>query len=152
MTVADIARIEGVSERSAQRYCSVGFQGHVLPSVMTGKARSISEVDYKAWRVACGFDAAPDASGGSCPASSSSGDEHPASAAPGASHPYTATESLRDYPPYPFPADPAGELTNGPAPHSRNWPHPQAMRDHFEAQARRLVEEIRGDPNAVPQG
>lgn len=141
MTIQDVAQHEGISERQAQRYIKLGFQGHILRATKVGKAWSIDTKDYKTWRVSCGWETA---------APASPKDARPASTAPGAQHPAPATnldarpvttspgDTLPAYPPWPLPADPNGELTNGPAPHSRNWPHPEAMKQHSEAQARNM--------------
>ena len=56
-----------------------------------------------------------------------------------------ATDSVaHQYPPYPQPADPNGQLTTTPHPHSRNMPHPQACADYIAEQARKLKAKLRG--------
>jgi len=150
MTIADVARLEQISERSAQRYCREGFQGHVLPAVKAGRSFSIAESDYRQWRRDCGFDetpaepaALPPAPPDGAPASSFS-EAHPVPGAPGEA-------PCAEYPPYPKPADPHGVLTNCPNEHSCNWPHPLAVADHMRHEAQKLVEKYRGDSNAVPE-
>lgn len=138
MTIQDVAQHEGISERQAQRYVKLGFQGHILKATKVGKAWSIDTKDYKTWRVLCGFEQ-PEVEP-QVPAPSSPRDERPASAPLDGVHPASVTNLVAHptYPPWPLPADPNGELTNGPAPHSRNWPHPEAMKQHSEAQARNM--------------
>ena len=138
MTVKQVAASEGVSERQIQRYISQGFQGHILPAVRVGKAFQITEADYRAWRVACGFDAAIEAQ----PVSSCSvpnrlaGVDSCERPAPSAA-----------YPLYPHPACPGGPITNVPHPTSGNMPHPLACRDYMQEQARKQKAQIRGYEN-----
>ena len=144
MTVADVARLEGVSERSAQRYCTVGFKGHVLPSIMTGKARSIDPADYKAWRVLCGFDpAALDVRG-----SSPNTPQEEVTADLRTPQIQVPATSFR---PWPLCADPAGPVTNAPHEHSSNWPHPKAVEQHRAELLRQQLSRYRGDEYAEPE-
>ena len=57
MTVRDIAASEQTTTRTIQRYITVGFGGHKLPAVKLGNAYSVTEEDYRQWRIDCGFDA-----------------------------------------------------------------------------------------------
>lgn len=139
MTVKQIATNEGVGERQIQRYISEGFKGHKLPAVRVGRSFQITEQDYRAWRVLCGFDA---------PAKES----EPASTCPGhVEEPPTAEESpvvvVPMYPPWPQAADPNGVLTNQPHEHSRNWPHPLAVADHQREENRKMEAQLRGYPD-----
>lgn len=130
MTVKEIAKREGISERQAQRYCRVGYRGHVLPTTRNGKGFVIAEADYRAWRIVCGFEEAqPQVS---APAPSTNLVERPAPASP--EH---QARRRASYPPWPQPADPNGQLTNVPHEHSRNWPHPEACRIHAEEELRK---------------
>jgi hypothetical protein len=131
MTVQEIAKLERVGERQIQRYLHDGFKGHVLRAVRIGRGFVIALEDYREWRRACGFDE-PEAQQPEVPK-------------------VTLAEVIAEpeperpaYPPYPFPADPHGQLTNVPHEHSRNMPHPLACRDYFQEQARRMKAQLRG--------
>jgi excisionase family DNA binding protein len=130
MTVQEIAKLEQVGERQIQRYIAQGFKGRFkLPAVRVGRSYTVAESDYKAWRIACGFDT---------PAPAVEPMPQVSAIAEPAVIEAAAPEYTPPYPPWPFPADPNGELTNAPAPHSRNWPHPLAMQDHMQAETRKL--------------
>jgi hypothetical protein len=140
MTVKDVAKNEGVGVRQIQRYISLGFKGHKLLARKRSKGYWIEESDYRAWRVACGFDPARVSPEDTRPAPAPSGDAHTATAED--AHPVALGHRI--YPPYPFPADPNGVITNVPDAHSCTMPHPQAVRDYFEAQARKMKETLYG--------
>jgi hypothetical protein len=124
VTIAEIARIEGVTERSAQRYVTVGFKGNKLPAVKLGRTYRIAVEDYRAWRLECGFDFLPQQDAvPEVPRVRQ--DKVPATVAP------------KPYPPYPKPANPGGPLTNIAHPSSGNMPHPQACLDYIREQARK---------------
>lgn len=140
MTVKQVAASEQVSERQIQRYIAQGYKGCKLPAVRVGRSFQIAEADYKAWRVACGFDtteALPQVS-----ASEPDSGAHPAPASKPESGPHPAPCAA--YPPYPLPADPNGVLTNVPHEHSSNWPHPLACQEYMEEQARKMKAQLRG--------
>jgi hypothetical protein len=158
MTVQEIAQLEQVGERQVQRYITQGFKGRIkLPAIRVGRSYVIAETDYKVWRIACGFDTAAPAVAPmpqvtSC--SPGSGDQEvtrllsaiaEASVIEAQAQQYTPAPP--PYPPWPFPADPNGELTNAPAPHSRNWPHPLAMQDHMQAENRKLRQRYGRNPD-----
>ncbi len=130
MTISEVARLEGISDRQAQRYCREGFKGIVLKAVRLGKSLHIIPDDYKLWREQCGFDATPPESGVVPPASSTNLVEHPASAPPDGAHPA--------FRPWPLCADPNGVPTNVPDPHSCTMPHPEACRIHDEELRQRM--------------
>jgi len=130
MTVKEIAEREQVGERQIQRYIAQGYKGCKLPAVRVGKSFQIAEQDYKAWRVACGFDTVVEAQPVPCAA--------PQVEAIAAPAPCAA------YPPYPLPADPSGPITNAPHEHSSNWPHPLACQEYMEEQARKMKAQLRG--------
>jgi hypothetical protein len=135
MTIAEIAQREGVTERSAQRYITVGYKGTKLPAVKMGRTYSIAVEDYRAWRVQCGWDFLPQQ------------DVVPEVPKVRQRELTPAVESValpKPYPPYPQPADPNGQLTTTPHPHSRNMPHPQACADYIAEQARKLKAKLRG--------
>ena len=127
MTVREVAEREQVSTRMVQRYIAEGFQGHLLPAVRIGKSFSIAESDYHAWRVLCGFE-----------------QPEPQPELQPRQVEVIAPVPIPAFPPWPQAADPAGELTNGPAPHSRNWPHPLAVEAHRAEQLRKQQMQIRG--------
>jgi len=151
MTIQDVARSEGISERQAQRYCRApGYKGHVLKAARIGRAFVIDESDYRAWRVSAGFDFLPqqDAPGRSTAAVSATADlaavtpqEFGGFPEPGGNPPGSS------YPPYPQAADPHGVPTNVPHEHSSTMPHPQACADYFAEQARRMKAQMRGYEN-----
>jgi hypothetical protein len=130
VTVREVAALEQVSTRMVQRYCREGFQGHILPSIRVGKSLVIAESDYRAWRIACGFE------------------QPEPEPQPQVSQPEESLQPIAPpapmYPPWPLAADPHGELTNGPSEHSRNWPHPLACEAHRAEQLRRQMERLRG--------
>jgi len=141
MTIKDVAEREQISERQAQRYCREGFKGHVLPSVMVGKARSISDADYRQWRIDCGWETAQTAEVATPlrPVRSQESWERLAEPAP----------PVAAYPPWPMPADPVhGVLTNAPHPRSSNHPHPLACQAYLQNEARKLEQKYRGNPDA----
>jgi len=141
MTVKQLALFEQVSERQIQRYLHEGFQGHVLPAVRIGRSFQITEPDYREWRRVCGFDE-PEAQQPEVLRISQGGAESALPSEPGE---VIAPEPDRPaYPPYPQGADPNGVLTNVPNEHSRNWPHPLAIRDYFAEQARKMKAHLRG--------
>ena len=149
MTIQDIAKLEQVSERSAQRYVTVGFKGIKIPAVKAGRSFSIDPADYKAWRIACGFDPAPavqKVSQVSAPPAEPAAVLRPVDAP--SNLPEIAEFAFR---PYPLPADPNGVLTNGPHPHSCNHPHPLACEAYMKREAEKLVAKYRGDPHAEPE-
>jgi hypothetical protein len=157
MTIQDLARSEGISERQAQRYCRApGYKGHVLPATRKGRGFVIEESDYRVWRVECGFDFLPqqDAPGRSTAAVSAT--EEPGGIPPGCTTPqilggFPAPGGSEPpgptYPPYPQAADPHGVPTNVPHEHSSTMPHPQACADYFAEQARKMKAQIRGYDN-----
>jgi len=153
MTITDIAELEQVSVRSAQRYVTEGYKGIKIPAVKAGRSFSIAESDYKAWRVLCGFDETPAVVAALPPASGRSGNfpegalPDEASSTPGVQR----TAPCAEYPPYPLVADPHGVLTNCPSEHSCNFPHPLAVQDHMRHEAQKLVEKYQGAPYAVPE-
>jgi len=150
ITVKEIAIIEGVSERSAQRYCTVGFDGHVLSSLKIGRSRRIFLDDYREWRRVCGFPETPD----SVPVEQPRAVAQPSTpAAPDAPAVDSAEVLARaaQYPPWPFPADPNGVITNVPHEHSCNHPHPLAVKAHNEEAARALLSYYGGEENAESQ-
>ena len=129
MTVAEIAKLEQVSPRQIQRYCSVGFQGHILPTA------KIAEQDYREWRIACGFEQA--AAALAVPSTES------------VERPYVSQDEAPApcavlFPPWPQCANPNGELTLAPHEHSRNWPHPLACEEHRKDELRKQQIRIRG--------
>jgi hypothetical protein len=133
MTIQDVARSEGIGERQAQRYCREGYQGHVLKAARVGRGLQITLDDYKAWRIACGFDTvAPETECNLHPVPEHCKEslQPPSGSEP--QRPITPT-----YPPYPQPADPNGVLTNVPHEHSRNMPHPLAVADHQREENRK---------------
>jgi|SRR5208282_96730 len=134
MTVKEVAEREGITERSAQRYITVGYKSHKLPAARMGRAFVIAEVDYRAWRVDCGFDFLPQPADPVVPAI--------VSAIIRAVVPATAPSA--PYPPYPQVANPGGPITNVPHETSGSMPHPLAVRDYMEAQARRMKKKLRG--------
>lgn len=133
MTIAEIARNEGITERSAQRYVTVGYKGHLLPATRSRRAYAIALDDYRAWRIACGFnEPAPQ------PEARRDISEMSPAVQPQVSAPVEPpTPSSPTYPPWPMAADPNGELTNGPTEHSRNWPHPKSCEAHAAEQLRK---------------
>ena len=148
MTIQDVARNEGISERQAQRYCRApGYKGHVLKAVRIGRAFVIAAEDYKSWRIECGFDFLPHP-GGSEPAPLTPAD--PAAVTPqilgGFPEPGPISPGP-SYPPYPLPACPGGPITNVPHPSSGSMPHPQACADYFAEQARKMKAQMRGYEN-----
>jgi hypothetical protein len=155
MTIQDVARNEGISERQAQRYCAQpGFRGNVLKASKIGRAFVIAAEDYKAWRIACGFDFLPQPDGAeSAPLTSASSAPKLGADADSADHlPVPSVEPGANppgpsYPPYPQAADPHGVPTNVPHEHSSTMPHPQACADYFAEQARKMKAQIRGYDN-----
>jgi hypothetical protein len=142
MTVQEIAKLEQVGERQVQRYIAQGFKGRFkLPAVRVGRSYTVRETDYKVWRIACGFDTAAPVVAPIPQVSAIS----EASVIEAQAQQYTPAPP--PYPPWPFPADPDGELTNAPAPHSRNWPHPLAMQDHMQAENRKLRQRYGRNPD-----
>ena len=135
MTIAEIAQREGVTERSAQRYITVGYKGTKLPAVKLGRTYLIALEDYRAWRLQCGFDFLPQ---------QDAMPEAPKVSQGKLIAPPADPAVLRPYPPYPQPADSNGQLTTTPHPHSRNMPHPQACADYIAEQARKLKARLRG--------
>jgi hypothetical protein len=134
MTIQDVAKSEGISERQAQRYCREGYKGHVLNAAKIGRGLQITDDDYKAWRVACGFDAAP------VPEPEP---EKDTIAQPSGSEP-PIVEPCPAYPPWPLPANPGGPITNVPHPSSGSMPHPLAVADHEREMTRKQMAELRG--------
>jgi hypothetical protein len=132
VTIQEIARIEGISERQAQRYCAEpGYKGCVLKATRKSRAFVIELEDYRAWRVECGFDFLPQQD--AVPEAPRVRDELvPEPVAP------------RPYPPYPQPANPGGPITNIPHPTSGSMPHPQACADYMLEQAKKLKAKLRG--------
>jgi hypothetical protein len=137
MTIQDVAKSEGISKRQAQRYCrEPGYQGHVLKATRLGRAFSIAIEDYRAWRVECGWDFLPQ--------------PEPQRAAEISQGEVIAPEPVDErpaYPPYPKAADPNGVLTNVPHEHSRNWPHPLAVRDFERERTRQNKAQLLGEEN-----
>jgi hypothetical protein len=144
MTIQEIARLEQVTPRQIQRYCRIGYKGHVLPATRKGRGFVIEESDYRAWRVSAGFDFLPQQD---APERSTHADH--ASPAESADHiePTSPGEARPSYPPYPQAADPHGVPTNVPHEHSSTMPHPQACADYFAEQARKMKAQIRGYDN-----
>jgi len=140
LRLREIARLEQCTRRMVLNYVRDGYKGqHKLPAVRHGNRWMVSVANWQAWRVACGFDPAPVPAYKAKPHSV----VIPQVIAPPAPAP-AAESAPRPYPPYPQAADPNGVLTNVPDPHSRNMPHPLACRDHSEAEARRMLRELRG--------
>jgi hypothetical protein len=137
LAVKDVAKLEGVSERQIQRYVKEGFKGHVLPAVRVGKASHIEETDYRAWRVACGWDQ-PELAQRPVVGSLSPQSPQVEVIAP------VPAPCAEQYPPWPQCADPNGELTNAPSEHSRNWPHPRSCEQYMREQRRKQIEQLRG--------
>jgi hypothetical protein len=141
MTIKEIARNEGVDERSAQRYVTAGYKGHRLPATRTKRGAFVITLDaYRTWRIACGFNepepvAQPEAVSAQPQVSAPVESEEPAAA------------PAPKYPPWPMAANPRGQLTNGPHESSRNWPHPRACEAHAAEQLRKQQERLRGIPN-----
>lgn len=156
MTVPDIAASEQTTTRTIQRYITVGFRGHKLPAVKLGNAYSVTEEDYRQWRIDCGFDPMVPAevvrreTPVEIPQVEVIAPE-PEPIAPEPGQCCAASHSISAYPPYPQPADPHGVLTNGPHPHSCNWPHPLAIADHNRAVARAEALKYHGDIYAEPE-
>ena len=124
VTVKEIAALEQVSERMVQRYISAeGYKGCTLRAIRIGRSFSISESDYHAWRVLCGFERAPE------PQPEPQPRQVEVIAPP--------VSALPAFPPWPQAADVNGELTLGPHEHSRNFPHPEACRIYMEEQLRK---------------
>jgi hypothetical protein len=130
MTVSEVARLEGVSTRQVQRYCTVGFQGHVLPATRVGKSFQIEESVYRQWRVACDFEQVLDLAAICIQVA-------PGGNPPGSHQVEVIAPPLRRFPPWPQPADPAGQLTNAPHANSSNWPHPESCRIYIDEQRRK---------------
>jgi hypothetical protein len=147
MTIQDVARNEGISERQAQRYCRApGYKGHVLPATRKGRGFVIEESDYRAWRVECGFDFLPQQD--TAPERSTHADHaSPAESADDIEPTSPGEARSPAYPPYPQAADPHGVPTNVPHEHSSTMPHPQACADYFAEQARKMKAQIRGYDN-----
>jgi hypothetical protein len=140
MTVQQIARLEGVTARQIQRYCSEGYQGNKLPASRIGKAFVIEEVDYRQWRRQCGFEPAeliPEPQQPQPQVSVSQPEESLQPIAPPAPM----------FPPWPMAADPHGQLTTTPSEHSCNFPHPLACEQHRQEQLRKQIERLRGYSN-----
>lgn len=136
MTVQEIAKNEGVDERSIQRYISQGYKGHKLKATRVHRAYVITLDDYRAWRIACGFNEPEPQPAISTQPQLSVEPEKSAAAPP--------APPLPTYPPWPMAADPNGELTNGPSEHSRNWPHPLACEAHAAEELRKQQDRLRG--------
>ena len=145
LTIADIAMLEQVTPRQAQRYCRDGLNGHVLKAVRVGHSLLIEKQDYFAWRQECGLDkvetdpvpvptvaAAPETHTETKPAPKEPCEEEPRRSAP---------EPLYR------PANPCGPITNVPHPSSSNWPAPAVMKQRAEQAARDLVATFRGNPD-----
>jgi hypothetical protein len=150
MTIQDVARNEGISERQAQRYCRAGYKGHVLPATRKGRGFVIEESDYRAWRVECGFDFLPQqdaAPGRSTPAVSATAQAGGFPPGYPDAEPVSPRDTRPTYPPYPQAADPHGVPTNVPHEHSSTMPHPQACADYFAEQARKMKAKLRGYDN-----
>jgi hypothetical protein len=131
MTLTEIAKALDLTKRQVLRYCrKPGYKGHVLKAKRTGKSLLVSEANYKAWRIACGFDFLPQPE--------QAGLAQSAQSAPVVSTP--ELQEPRSYNPWPMAADPNGIVTNTPHEHSRNWCHPLAMRDWLEDNARKMKE------------
>ena len=135
MTVKEVAELERVSPRMVQRYISEGYKGCKLPAVRVGKSFQVTESDYLAWRVLCGF-AQPEPQPQVSQVSSEESSEQGTPQEAGGFHPA--------YPPWPQPADPNGPITNAPHEHSSNFPHPEACRIYMEEQLRKQQIQIRG--------
>jgi hypothetical protein len=143
MTIQDVARSEGISERQAQRYCRApGYKGHVLPATRKGRGFVIGESDYRAWRVECGFDFLPQQD--AAPERSTHADPAPESGSPADAEAASPGEPRPTYPPWPQVANPGGPITNVPHPTSGSMPHPQACADYFAEQARKMDRKLRG--------
>jgi hypothetical protein len=134
MTVSEVAALEQVSTRMIQRYCTVGFQGNVLPAVRSGRGFVIEESAYRQWRIAC--DAQPEPE----PQPHLVGSED-------SSEPMAPPVPAPLFNPWPIAADPNGELTNGPSEHSRNWPHPLAVEAHREQELFKQIRRLVGAPD-----
>ncbi len=129
MTIQDVAKHEGICERQAQRYCrEPGYKGHILKATRLGRALSIAVEDYRAWRVECGFDFLPQPEAQQPELPRVSQGEVVAQPEP----------ERPKYPPYPQVANPGGPITNVPHETSGSMPHPLAVRDYMERNAREL--------------
>jgi len=146
MTIQDVARNEGISERQAQRYCRApGYKGHVLPATRKDRGFVIEESDYRAWRVECEFDFLPQQD--AAPERTKDAEQFPKGTASPDAEPASPGEARPAYPPYPLPACPGGPITNVPHPTSGSMPHPQACADYFAEQARKMKAKLRGYDN-----
>ena len=135
LTIREVSLLEEVGVRQIQRYVSEGFQGHKLKAVRVGKRLLIDEKDYRQWRVDCGFDQ---------PAPEPKGPPQVEVLSP-----EPIPEPAPRLPAHCTPACPGGPLTNCPHPTSGNWPDPDALRRHYEEEARTEQERYRrGDSDA----
>ena len=144
MTVQDVAEREGISERQAQRYITEGFQGHKLPAVKVGKAWSITDADYAAFRQACGWETQPEPIIPQVEVIAPQVAPQIVDPAPCAEHPDPEPPSMFR------PATVDGPLTNCPHPASSNWAAPETCQAYLQREARKLVAKYRGDPYAEP--
>jgi hypothetical protein len=153
MTIQDVARSEGISERQAQRYCRApGYKGHVLPATRKGKGFVIEESDYKAWRVSAGFDFLPQPDGAeSAPPTSGfvrrrdETQEDPAAPDPepeGSEPPRPSFAELQRR--YFSPDRVGGPITNVHAVGSGTMCSPETCREYMEACAERMKRQLRG--------
>jgi hypothetical protein len=153
MTVPDIAASEQTTTRTIQRYITVGFRGHKLPAVRLGNAYSVTEEDYRQWRIDCGFDVAlpVEVLRREIPQVKVIAQPVAPEPEPVAPEPKTPCKVAQAYPPYPMPADPHGVPTNCPHPHSCTFPHPKAVADHLREVARAAALKYHGDDYAEPE-
>ena len=135
MTVKQVAESEQVSERQIQRYISQGFQGHILKATRNGRSFSVTVDDYKAWRIACGFEVQIPQVSAPAPVES---------AAPPTASAELPAPCAALFPPWPQAADPNGPITNAPQEHSSNWPHPETCRIYMAEQLREQQIKLRG--------
>lgn len=78
MTIKEVARLQGCSERQARRYCVAGLHGKVLRSTMHGNTRLITAEDYKVWRADCGLPPLPEPEPEKAPLAAPTSDDPPA--------------------------------------------------------------------------
>jgi hypothetical protein len=150
MTIQEIAKREAISERSAQRYVTVGYKGHVLKATRMRKAFVIAEDDYKLWRLECGFDFLPQPAGSEPPPSAVDVVRNrttvttPAVPAADSAARLSFEEIKRRY----FSPDRiGGPITNVPAFGSGSMCSPSTAKLYHEACARRMKAQLRGYEN-----
>jgi len=148
MTIQEIAKREAISERSAQRYVTVGYKGHVLKATRMRRAFVIAEDDYKLWRLECGFDFLPQPEAPEAPPSAVTVPAARTSSAARSGdspEPLSFEEIKHRY----FSADRVGgPITNVPAFGSGSMCSPSTAKLYHEACARRMLSQLRGYEDA----